>query len=102
MSVSPGITTVKRSDRIIARKGVKQVSSLTSIELGKFVTVATAVNSTGNIIPAIFEKKNYREYFFGQLGPIRLGEYRQFLQTSRALLQVHSMHCRNTSIITAE
>ena len=60
-----GITTVQRSDRIVARKGVKQVGSVTSQERGALVTMALAVSANGNSLPPmfIFQRKNYRSYF---------------------------------------
>lgn len=48
------VTSVQRPDRIISRKGAKQVGALTSAELEKFVTVAVAINATGNKIPRFF------------------------------------------------
>lgn len=60
-----GITTVQRPDRIVARKGVKQVGSVTSAERGALVTLALAVSASGNTVPPIFvfPRKNYRIHF---------------------------------------
>lgn len=46
-----GITTVHVPNRVIARRGMKQVGKITSTERGKLVTVAVAVSVLGNIIP---------------------------------------------------
>ncbi|XP_024941863.1 uncharacterized protein LOC112494517 [Cephus cinctus] len=40
-----GITTVQKPDRIIARRGARQVGSVTSVERSTLVTVAFAVNA---------------------------------------------------------
>lgn len=60
-----GITTVLKSDKVIARRGTKQVSSITSAERGTLVTFAIAVNAIGNRIPPmlIFLRKRYKDYF---------------------------------------
>ncbi|CAI9730279.1 Hypothetical predicted protein [Octopus vulgaris] len=46
-----GITTVQRPNRIIARKGTKQVGKMTSAERGNLVALACCVNAAGNSIP---------------------------------------------------
>uniref|UniRef100_A0A2A4K4E0 HTH CENPB-type domain-containing protein n=1 Tax=Heliothis virescens TaxID=7102 RepID=A0A2A4K4E0_HELVI len=60
-----GITTVQKPDRVIAGRGTKQVSSVTSAERGVLVTVATAVNAIGNSIPPmfIFPRKRFQDHF---------------------------------------
>ncbi|CAG9577524.1 unnamed protein product [Danaus chrysippus] len=45
-----GITTVQKPDRVIARRGQKQVSAMTSAERGTLVTIALAGNALGNHI----------------------------------------------------
>lgn len=49
-----GFTTVQRPDRVIARRGAKQVGKLTSAERGQLMTVALAVSAAGNTIPPFF------------------------------------------------
>lgn len=49
-----GITTVQKPDRVVARRGVRQIGSVTSAERGTLVTVAFAVNALGNVIPPLF------------------------------------------------
>ncbi|KAB0802688.1 hypothetical protein PPYR_04874 [Photinus pyralis] len=49
-----GVTTVQRPDKIVARKGVKQVGSVTSAERGTLVTLALEVSASGNAIPPMF------------------------------------------------
>ncbi|XP_045036636.1 uncharacterized protein LOC116933790 [Daphnia magna] len=46
-----GITTVQRPDKIVARKGRKQIGAVTSQERGELVTLAMAVSALGNHIP---------------------------------------------------
>ncbi|GBP80086.1 hypothetical protein EVAR_22009_1 [Eumeta japonica] len=66
-----GITTVQKPDRIIARRGARQVDSVTSAERGTLVTVAIAVNAIGNAIPSffVFPRVRYQEHFVRD-GPI--------------------------------
>jgi hypothetical protein len=49
-----GFTTVHVPDGIIARKGRKQIGSITSGERGTLVTVCLAVSATGTSIPPYF------------------------------------------------
>ncbi|KAL0812034.1 hypothetical protein ABMA28_009428 [Loxostege sticticalis] len=49
-----GVTTVQKPDRVIARRRIRQVGALTSVERGKLVTIAFAVNALGNAIPPFF------------------------------------------------
>jgi hypothetical protein len=49
-----GITTVQKPDRIIARKGCRQVGAMTSGERGTLVTLAIAVSAGGNSILPFF------------------------------------------------
>ena len=49
-----GISTVQKSSKIIAQKGVKQVGKISSAERGKTVTVVCCVNSIGCYVPPIF------------------------------------------------
>lgn len=43
-----GITTVQRPERIVARRGRKQVGAITSQERGELFTVAMTVSALGN------------------------------------------------------
>ncbi|KAJ8964234.1 hypothetical protein NQ314_005063 [Rhamnusium bicolor] len=56
-----GITTVQKPDRIIARRGFKQIGKLTSAERGTLVTLTVAVSASGNSIPpfCIFPGVNF-------------------------------------------
>lgn len=70
-----GITTVQRPERIIARKGIKQVGSVTSAERGTLVTFCFAVSASGNSVPPmfLFPRKNYRDYFVNNGPPGCIG-----------------------------
>lgn len=60
-----GCTTVHKSNKVLATKGVKQVGHITSQERGTLVTVCLAVSALGNSVPPmfVFPLKNYREHF---------------------------------------
>ena len=46
-----GLTTVQRPTKVIARRGTKQVGSMTSQERGQLVTVCCTINALGNTVP---------------------------------------------------
>jgi hypothetical protein len=60
-----GITTVQKPNKIIARKGIKQVGALTSQERGTLVTMVIAVNACGNSVPPmfLFPRKKFFDHF---------------------------------------
>lgn len=60
-----GITTVHKPDRIITRKGMRQVGAVTSGERGTLVAITVAVNAIGNTIPVmfVFPRVNYHPHF---------------------------------------
>ncbi|CAF4872085.1 unnamed protein product [Pieris macdunnoughi] len=60
-----GVTTVQRPDKVVARRGIRQVGAVTSAERGTLVTVACAVNALGNAIPPffIFPTVRYHDHF---------------------------------------
>lgn len=66
-----GTTTVQKPDRVIARRGEKQVSAMTSAERGTLVTLALAGNAIGNYIPPmfIFPRKRFQDNFIRD-GPV--------------------------------
>ena len=49
-----GMSTVQRSQKIIAQKGVKQVGKISSAERGKTVTAICCMNSSGFYVPPVF------------------------------------------------
>lgn len=66
-----GVTTVQRPDKVVARRGIRQVGAVTSAERGTLVTVACAVNALGNAIPPffIFPRVRYHDHFVRD-GPV--------------------------------
>ncbi|KAJ8951915.1 hypothetical protein NQ314_007634 [Rhamnusium bicolor] len=56
-------TTVQRPRKVVAQKGVKQISHCTSGERGVLVTTCVAVSASGNHIPPtmIFPRKNLKD-----------------------------------------
>lgn len=60
-----GVTTVHTPNRVVARRGVKQLGKMTSGERGTLVTVAVAVSALGNAIPPlfVFPRVNYKPHF---------------------------------------
>lgn len=49
-----GVTTVQKTEKIIAPKGQKRVGAVTSWERGKNVTVICAMSASGLFIPPLF------------------------------------------------
>lgn len=49
-----GCTTVQKPPNIIAQKGCKQVSQITSAERGTLVTLCCFINASGGTIPPVF------------------------------------------------
>ena len=70
-----GVTTVQKPCHIVARKGVKQVGAVVSLERGTLVTCAVAVSATGYTVPPflIFPRANYKEYFITGAPPGSVG-----------------------------
>lgn len=70
-----GITTVHKPKRIIAWRGLKQVSKVTSAERGELVTVCSAINAIGNHLPPfiIFPRKNWQDRMLDNTPPSTAG-----------------------------
>lgn len=66
-----GVTTVQKPNRIVARRGTRQVGAVTSAERGTLVTVTVAANAIGNSIPPMFTfpRIKYQSHFLKD-GPI--------------------------------
>lgn len=60
-----GVTTAQVPERVIARKGCKQVGAMTSAERGQLVTLAETVNASGNSMPPffVFPRVHFKVYF---------------------------------------
>jgi len=65
-----GITTVQKPNKVVARKGFKQIGRITSAERGTLVTLAYSVSAAGNSVPPyfVFPRVNFRDYFLSN-GP---------------------------------
>ncbi|KAK1876561.1 Tigger transposable element-derived protein 6 [Dissostichus eleginoides] len=122
-----GVTTVQNPGKIVARKGTKQVGSVTSAERGTLITLACAVNALGNSIPPmmIFPRKKFHPFFTSNGPPGCIGtangsgwmqeeDFLVFLkhfqsptkssQESKVLLVLdnHSSHLSVEGIVTVE
>ena len=49
-----GVTTVRKPDRIIGRRGTKQIGAITSVERGTLITVVGTISTSENSIPPYF------------------------------------------------
>ena len=49
-----GVTTVQRLDKVISRRGQKQVGAVTSVKRGQLMTLACTASATGNSISPFF------------------------------------------------
>lgn len=60
-----GVTTVQKPEKVVGRRGYRQIGKITSGERGTLVTVAVAVNAAGNSIPPfiIFPRKKFKPHF---------------------------------------
>ena len=47
-----GVITVRKTDRIIGRRGTKQIGAITSAERGTLITVVGTISASGNSIPS--------------------------------------------------
>lgn len=65
-----GVTTVQKPNKVVARKGLKQVGAITSAERGTLVTLAAAVSGGGNSVPPFFV---FQTDFLDWLNIISLG-----------------------------
>ena len=46
-----GVTTVCKPDRIIGRRGTKQIGAITSAARGTLITIVGTISASGNSIP---------------------------------------------------
>ncbi|XP_039905853.1 uncharacterized protein LOC120745201 [Simochromis diagramma] len=85
-----GITTVQTPDRVIAKRGTKQVGAMTSAERGSLVTLACVVNPIGNTIPPmfVFPRIRYADHFVrdGPVGSIGSGNKSGWMQETEFLI----------------
>ncbi|KYM99643.1 hypothetical protein ALC62_09611 [Cyphomyrmex costatus] len=60
-----GVFTVQKPNKIVARRGIKQIGRLSSAERGQLVTVACTVSATGNSVPPffVFPRGHFKDHF---------------------------------------
>lgn len=60
-----GVTTVHKPPRVVSRRGVRQVGSVTSAERGQLVTLALGVSAAGMRIPPflVFPRQRFHSHF---------------------------------------
>ena len=66
-----GVTTVLKPDRIIGRRGTKQIGAITSAERGTLITVEGTISASENSIPPhfIFPRVKFQRYFLNGAPP---------------------------------
>ena len=66
-----GVTTVRKPDRIIGRRGTKQIGAITSSERGTLITVGGTISASGNSIPPhfIFSRVKFQKHFLNGAPP---------------------------------
>ena len=66
-----GVTTVRKPDRIIGRRGTKQIGAITSAERGTLITVVGTISASGNSIPpyVIFPRAKFQRHFLNGAAP---------------------------------
>lgn len=70
-----GVTTVHNPKKVVAGKGCKQVSKVTSGERGELVTACCAINAGGGFVPPflIFPRKNWQDRMLNNSYPGTVG-----------------------------
>lgn len=95
-----GVTTVQKPDKVVARRGIRQVGAITSGERDTLVTVTFALNALGNTIPHlfIFPRVRYHDHFVrdGPIGSIGTANPSGWMQD--ASLLVFLEHFTNASL----
>ena len=66
-----GVTTVRKPDRIIGRRGTKQIGAITSADPGTLITVIGTISASGNSIPPyfIFPRIKFQRHFLDGAPP---------------------------------
>ena len=71
-----GVTTVLKPDRIIVRRGKKQIGAITSVERGTLFTVVGTISASGSSIPPyfIFPRVKFQRHFLNGAPPGSKGD----------------------------
>lgn len=84
-----GVTTVQKPTKVIAKKGTKQVGSISSQERGTLVTLCLAVNAVGNAVPPmfVFPRIHFKDHFIrdGPIGCVGTGNKSGWMQENEFL-----------------
>jgi transposase-like protein len=66
-----GVVTVQKPNRVVAKRGGKQIGYTTSAERGQLVTLVCTVSATGSYIPPffVFPRVHFKDYFIRD-GPV--------------------------------
>ena len=66
-----GVTTVRKPDKIIGRRGTKQIGAITSAERGTLITIVGTISASGNSIPPyfIFPRVKFQRHFLNGAAP---------------------------------
>ena len=66
-----GVTTARKPDRFIGRRGTKQIRAITSAERGTLITVGGTISASGNSIPPhfIFPGVKFQRHFLNGAPP---------------------------------
>lgn len=104
-----GLTTVQKTQKIIAKKGKKQVGAITSAERGIHTTAVVCVSSAGNFVPPglIFPRKKLNETLYDGAPPGTLSLYNEsaymtgelFLKWIKHFVQYVRPTCNNKVLL---
>ena len=66
-----GVTTVRKPDRIIGRRGTKQIGAITLAKQGTLITVEGTISASGNSISPyfIFSRVKFQRHFLNGAPP---------------------------------
>ena len=91
-----GVTTVRKPDRIIGKRGTKQIGAITSAERGSLITVGGTISASGNSIPPhfIFPRVKFQRHFLNGAPPgSKEGANSSRCMTERALSRLFKALC---------
>ena len=65
------VTAIRKLDKIIGRRGTKQISTITSVERGTLITVLGTISASGNFIPPyfVFQRVKFQRHFLNGAPP---------------------------------
>ena len=65
------VTTVRKPDRIIGKRGTKKIGAIISAERGTLITVVGTISTSGNPIPPyfVFPRAKFQRHFLNEAPP---------------------------------